>query len=181
MDKKEKEKKLEKLVHKCYKKTNGNRIRHIVRVVAKAYKENPEELIEYFDSDKHDELVVGIATSAYHFLTEDIRPIQTKEHGGLGAIITIGDDSLSLLYMLEGTLDRYEQLQYANLKLIVTEGRVKELIGKLVTRRAVEKLAQEVKRMGSSGQKRSVRRRVGDEIINFRKGCELLRRIGYYG
>ncbi len=83
--------------------------------------------------------------------------------------------------MLEGTLDRYEQLQYANLKLIVTEGRVKELIGKLVTRRAVEKLAQEVKRMGSSGQKRSVRRRVGDEIINFRKGCELLRRIGYYG
>jgi hypothetical protein len=44
----EAQKKLENLIEKAYRKTNGNRIRQLVKVVANAYKENPEELRNYF-------------------------------------------------------------------------------------------------------------------------------------
>ena len=73
------------LLHKSFDANRGKRIRHLVRIVANAYSEDPEELKEYFENPN--ELVVGIATSAYHFLTGDIRPIQEKEYGGLGAIV----------------------------------------------------------------------------------------------
>jgi len=67
---------------------NGNGVRHVMKIVSKSYKENPEELREYFNS--RNSFIGGIATSAYYFLTGIMEPIQEFEYGGLGAII---DDS----------------------------------------------------------------------------------------
>ena len=122
-----KEKKLEELVRRCVEKRNGNRIRHIVRVVAKAYEKNPEKLRRYFSSD--DALVAGIATSAYYSLTGDIEPILKTRYGGLGATITLSgsDDVLTFLKKLEKTPTLHTQLQYANVNLILTGEEVKGL------------------------------------------------------
>ena len=73
-------------------KRNGNRIRHLVRIVAHAYSQNPKKLKNYFNNEN--QLVAGIATSAYHFLTGKITPIQKKEFGGLGAIINQSKENL---------------------------------------------------------------------------------------
>lgn len=81
-----------KLLENSFENKNGNRIRHLVRIVANSYSENPEKLKEYFENQ--DKLVVGIATSAYHFLTGDIEPIRTLEYGGLGSIINESDEGL---------------------------------------------------------------------------------------
>ena len=80
------------LLQTAFDKRNGNRIRHLVRIVAHAYSQNPEELENYFNNEN--QLVAGIATSAYHFLTDKITPIQTKAFGGLGAIINQSDKNL---------------------------------------------------------------------------------------
>ena len=80
------------LLQTAFDKKNGNRIRHLVRIVAHAYSQNPEELENYFNNEN--QLVAGIATSAYHFLTDKITPIQTKAFGGLGAIINQSGDGL---------------------------------------------------------------------------------------
>jgi len=79
------EKRFASLLKTAFDKKNGNRIRHLVRIVADSYSQNLEELQKYFDSENP--LVAGIATSAYNFLTDEISPIQKKEFGGLGAII----------------------------------------------------------------------------------------------
>lgn len=201
-----KEKKLEELVRRCVEKRNGNRIRHIVRVVAKAYEKNPEKLREYFDehrqerhmtyeerqlrdelrdeyglpvplifteSYKHDELVAGIATSAYYSLTGDIEPILKTRYGGLGATITLSgsDDVLTFLKKLEKTPTLHTQLQYANVNLILTGEEVKGLA------QAVRKLASEGMLMGSGSSRseghESLRCEYGtkgwSEIIDLRK------------
>ena len=81
----EEQEKLNHLISKLYMKGNGNRIRHLVRVISNAYKENPKQLKKYFNDQKPQ--IAGLATSAYHFLTGKIKPIQKKKFGGLGAII----------------------------------------------------------------------------------------------
>ena len=96
--------KLPNLIEKLYNIKNGNRMRQVVRIVAKAYKQNPEQLKEYFNHE-HDKLA-GIATSAYHLLTGDIMPIQETEYGGLGAIIEKSEKGLEF---------RKCQLQFAKL------------------------------------------------------------------
>lgn len=73
-------------------KKNGNRVRHLTRVIASAYEDNPDELKKYFEDSNG--FVAGIATSAYHFLTGDIKPIQKIEDGGLGAIISQSENGL---------------------------------------------------------------------------------------
>lgn len=80
------------LLQTAFDKRNGNRIRHLVRIIANAYSQNPEELKNYFDNEN--QLVEGIATSAYNFLTNEITPIQEKEFGGLGAIINQSKENL---------------------------------------------------------------------------------------
>ncbi len=87
----EAQKKLENLIEKAYRKTNGNRIRQLVKVVANAYKENPEELRNYF---KRENKVSGIATSAYYLLTKNISPIQDESYGGLGVSISDSEEGL---------------------------------------------------------------------------------------
>lgn len=90
---KQKEARFGELVNRLYDQKKGNMLRLIVRNVAEAYNENPSALLPYF-SHKN-EKIAGIATSAYHLLTEDIRPMQLSEYGGLGAIIEkgcIGED-----------------------------------------------------------------------------------------
>ena len=86
------EQKLSKLLEKTVEERNGNRIRHLTRVIAKSYSENPEELKEYFDDSNKD--ISGIATSAYNFLTKEISPIQAVEFGGLGAILDNTEEDL---------------------------------------------------------------------------------------
>ena len=81
-----KKRRLSSLLYKVVKNKNGNAVRHLTRIIAKAYKSNPEKLRKYFnDSEK---LISGIATSAYNFLTGEITPMQSTEYGGLGAILT---------------------------------------------------------------------------------------------
>jgi len=92
LTKQEKELKLVGLIKNVFDAKNGNGVRKLVKIVSNAYDENPEKLRKYFNSDNL--LVVGIATSAYHFLTGDIRPIQTREYGGLGAIINDSEEGL---------------------------------------------------------------------------------------
>ena len=86
------EEKLKNVLLKVLEKGNGNGVRHLVRIVANAYENNPEKLRRYFNSE--DNKIAGIATSAYHFLTGDIKPIQTREYGGLGAIINDSEHNL---------------------------------------------------------------------------------------
>lgn len=70
----------------------GNRIRHLVRIISKAYEKNPIKLRKYFNHTN--KFIAGISTAAYHFLTGDIKPIQTREFGGLGAIINDSEENL---------------------------------------------------------------------------------------
>lgn len=91
LTKPEKEEKLINVISKVAGKENGNRVRHLVRIVANAYDNDPKRLKRYFNDS---ELIAGLATSAYHFLTGDIKPIQTREYGGLGAIINDSEHNL---------------------------------------------------------------------------------------
>ncbi len=68
-----------------YTLQKGDLIRQMVRVIAEYYKKKPEELKDYFDNKNF--LIEGIATSAYHLITGDITPMQSRQLGGLGAII----------------------------------------------------------------------------------------------
>lgn len=68
-----------------YKSQRGDLIRQKVRVIAEDYKDRAEKLKDYFDNENP--LIGGIATSAYHFITGDITPMQSRQLGGLGAII----------------------------------------------------------------------------------------------
>ena len=125
----DKKKKLEELLAKLlvpsidHRELNvresGNRIRHLTRVIAASYKNDPEELRKFFEvSDQSvgnlaseeqlliNQFVAGIATSAYHFLTGDITSIQTVEYGGLGAIISKSEPNLKF---------SKEQLNYAKI------------------------------------------------------------------
>ncbi len=92
---------LEKVYERAIKRKDGSRIRHLVRVVANAYKNNPNELkpssydsYQNFPYEDYNEKIAGIASSAYHFLTGDFKAIQFFEYGGLGAIITKSPDEL---------------------------------------------------------------------------------------
>ncbi len=77
---------LKRVYDRAIERKDGARLRHLTRVISRAYQESPEELGDYFEAK--DELVAGIATSAYYYLTGNIIPIQKIEYGGLGAIIT---------------------------------------------------------------------------------------------
>ena len=89
----QKENRFVELVETAYNKNKGNRIRHLVRILADSYQENPERLKSYFNNKNF--LITGIATSAYHFLTGDIKPIQSRKFGGLGAIINDSEKGLT--------------------------------------------------------------------------------------
>lgn len=90
--------KLAKLIRKLFFEKSqiqrGNRLRHLTRIIAKEYQDNPEKLRDYFSLTNVDVFVQGLATSVYHFLTGDIKPIQEKHHGGLGAIISSSEKNL---------------------------------------------------------------------------------------
>jgi|TARA_B100001971_G_C18243616_1_gene572650 hypothetical protein len=86
------EERLTGILSKAIGKKNGNMVRHVMKIVSRTYRENPEELREYFSS--HNKLIAGIATSAYNFLTRIIEPIQEIEYGGFGAIINNGENGL---------------------------------------------------------------------------------------
>ena len=84
---------LEKLLEKVIERKNGNRVRHLTRIISNAYSENSEELKQYFN-DNTNQFITGIATSAYHFLTGDIGPILEKDFGGFGAIVDNSEEGL---------------------------------------------------------------------------------------
>jgi len=88
----DKTKKLGGLLEYAVDKSRGNFVRALMRIIAKAYEKNPETLRRYFNHEN--QKIAGIATSAYHFLTGDIKPIQTRNFGGLGAIINDSEESL---------------------------------------------------------------------------------------
>lgn len=88
------EDKIINLAKKLHSRQNGNRIRQVVRAAAKAYQSNPEQLKEYFNHDEN--LLAGIATSAYHRITGDLNPCQEIKYGGLGVIIDNSEEGLSL-------------------------------------------------------------------------------------
>ena len=77
--------KLSKLLEKTVDEKNGNRIRHLTRIISKAYSKNPKHLKKYFNAS--DDYIAGIATSAYNLLTKEIEPMQEIKFGGLGAIL----------------------------------------------------------------------------------------------
>ena len=87
------EEKLKRLTNEFYNARNGNRIRDIVKVVAKTYEKNPVEIMKYFNHE--DRKIAGIATSAYHLLTGDLTPMCRREFGGLGAIINDSEFGLT--------------------------------------------------------------------------------------
>jgi len=80
-----------------YKSQRGDLIRQRVRVIAEEYRNKPKELRNYFDDENL--LLAGIATSAYHFITGEIEPIQSTQFGGIGAIIL--DSSMDLEFELD--------------------------------------------------------------------------------
>lgn len=85
---------LNKLVDVSGKNVNGNRIRQVVRILAKKYKNSPENLVEFMSSKNP--LVSGIGVSVYAMLTEDYDEICNYEFGGLGFISNDSEYSLSL-------------------------------------------------------------------------------------
>lgn len=88
----EKEKKLIRILKEAYVDQNGNAIRLLNRTIAKAYQENPKKLKRYFKYGN--ELLAGIATSSYHFISGDIKPITKIKKGGLGAIVRDSEENL---------------------------------------------------------------------------------------
>jgi len=84
---------------KYVEKETGHRVRNIVKLVAKHYSGNPEELKRYFGLyypegnpfklDHDDLLIEGVATSAYAMITGNFQPISKAYYGGLG--ITLDD------------------------------------------------------------------------------------------
>ena len=104
-DSSKKEQKLANLIDKISKRKDGNRMRKIVGIVADHYKNTPDRLRHYFSND-HAKLA-GVATSAYFQLTQEIRPIQMVEYGGLGVTIEKSEENLEFCR---------RQLHFAKLK-----------------------------------------------------------------
>lgn len=65
---------------------DGDIIRKITSIIAKAYVDNPESLKEYFS---HKNLYIqGVSTGAYAMITGDLDPVIYRKFGGLGATLT---------------------------------------------------------------------------------------------
>lgn len=88
----EKERKTIRILKEAYANKDGNVLRLLNKTIAKYYQENPVKLKRYFKNKN--ELISGIATSAYHSLTGDITPITKIDKGGLGAIIHESEENL---------------------------------------------------------------------------------------
>jgi hypothetical protein len=105
--------KLNKLANHINIWNKGNRIRHLVNIVANAYKDKPEDLKKFFyedsdffklvekyaeyklkDSKKNIFLPGEFARSAYMMLTQDFSPLDDSEFAGLG--ITLNTSPLGL-------------------------------------------------------------------------------------
>jgi len=82
----------EKILDRSVENQSGTNIRLLNKFLARAYFNNKEGLKELFEHEN--ELMKGIATSAYHLITGDIKPCQTVEFGGLGAIIKKSEEGL---------------------------------------------------------------------------------------
>lgn len=84
--------KLDELLGKITGEENGNRVRHLTRIISKAYSENPGKLEDLYNNPN--QFIAGIATSAYYLLTGDMTPIIETDFGGFGAIIGNTEEGL---------------------------------------------------------------------------------------
>ena len=89
---------------------SSQKMRKFVNLITKKYKENPEELRSYFNSDT--EVLAGLASSAYFELTGNIFPIQSLRYGGLGCTINdckkgldFSRDQLNFAYIGKNALE----------------------------------------------------------------------------
>ena len=82
METEEKEKKFRKVVTEAVNQEDGVKIRKLVKVVERAYKNDPSKLEKYFINSNP--YVAGIASSAFFALTGNMSHIQELEYGGLG-------------------------------------------------------------------------------------------------
>jgi hypothetical protein len=80
------------------------KIQHLVSIITKAYKDDPEKLRAYFNAQS--DVTGGLTTAAYFNLTGNIQPCQGRYFGGLGA--KVNDSATNL------TIER-SQFHYASI------------------------------------------------------------------
>ena len=135
------------------------KIQRLNRIICHNYRKDPERLRGYFNAAE--DILAGLATSAYFQLTGDMRPCLERMRGGLGAIVSDSVEGLDIgrLQFPYSTIRR-EAFRDANAKdfalmgskIIVNDNR-KIVFADSATNWAVEKSLNYVKEKDNDGDK----------------------------